>query len=445
MLTLSCCNRCRCRSGMQRTSGSRGVNGCHISPNSGTGIDLNNLTIPKKSRVTSTCSPNEKTDFSSAIPKKRAATVLEQSLVAVLDCKIPKKNKIEIHILSKEENKRERAQHRNKDEKNNSRKPAFESLHRERTDKDAVHAKQTHGETKTKLLKQKPLGKKKRPRDEVLKPKVAMQEEEGPSQQQMEVNGALHTKTVTTKKRPRKRKSPIENIEVVEERKALKRGFKCIKQKQNSKVSHQTTNEVRQLPQNTDVYPKHRRELERSLDRLEKSDQFGFFLDYPETDDDSERKIYSGSIGLDLGLSRSKSRAVASLLTTGPSQTEEVASSNECISRLGDNCGASLPPKSFSEVREWVKRGRYEADRQFIQNIKASRLAKKLGKDVTDLIGIDAIFNVPNSKSVDWETFRDDIYSMCDTAITDDLCGSEGKSGTLGHTAVKLREVSLVI
>mmetsp|Transcript_25700 Transcript_25700/g.39822 ORF Transcript_25700/g.39822 Transcript_25700/m.39822 type:complete len:1457 (+) Transcript_25700:106-4476(+) len=412
-------------------------------------IDLNNLTIPKKSKVDR--SPNRKTVFLSAeIPKKkRAENVLKQSPVAGLDSKIPKKRNTCFDSSSpKSECKINRSQCRSKDvnavlpkTSNNSRQPPGKECHRERPNKDGARARLPSDAPETKPLNQKTSKKKKRPRDEKMKSKAAIQQQEGQSQEQISANEALHT--ATAKKQPRKRKASTKMMKKREEGGAMKRGMKEINQKQRKvpKVSHQSEPEVKQLPQNTDVYPKHRRELERSLDRLEKSDQFGFFLDLPEIEDDFEPTICPDSIGLDLGLSRNRSKAVASLLNTGSSPAGETASSEECKFSCVVDGSISLPPKSFPEVREWVKRGRYEADRQSLQNRKASNLAKKLGKKVRDLIGVDANFNVPNQKSVDWEKFRDDIFSMCDTAIRGDPCGTAGKSGTIGHSALKLREL----
>jgi hypothetical protein len=172
-----------------------------------------------------------------------------------------------------------------------------------------------------------------------------------------------------------------------------------------------------------DMYTRHKRELERSLARLEKVDRFGFFFDTcpPEMDEDYD-------------------------------DMEEI-------------CFPDRPPFNFVVLKKRFVAGRYDLDfvkaeverRKEIQaTLKKSDL-ETIKEEVKDAMDVDAAESkdaydddallyeevaktMCHPVGVDWDTFNNDVNGMCDAAIQRDPDGLELGSGHLGWAASKIKK-----
>jgi hypothetical protein len=166
-----------------------------------------------------------------------------------------------------------------------------------------------------------------------------------------------------------------------------------------------------------DLYERQRREFERCFGRLERQDPYGFFLgDPPLVHDENYGTEQSESSSTDVV---SPAQPVS---TAKQSQPESEASSVPPTVVL-----PQLAPLCFAVIRNRMEHGRYVFDRVRDQN------ERMLTNDVESLV---------HPKGVHWNLFRADVLAMCDAAIRRDPAGVSGGSGTLGHTANKIRAVS---
>jgi hypothetical protein len=214
-----------------------------------------------------------------------------------------------------------------------------------------------------------------------------------------------------------------------------------------------------------DVYEKHHREFERMVTRLEKIDQFGFFFGNEEHD------------GIDTidDINQSVSEMISDDTTSCGQPVENEISSIEPASQalnhviISSAAEESLPPPEptppppvfprpplcWEDIRKRREAGRYEIDRvKVIEEARRRRLAaykawKRKNKRETESLkpkvpkGMHP--RVLNPKGVDWDLFREDVFAMCNAALTKDPDHGTGGSGTLGHAAKKIKDVSTVV
>ena len=201
-----------------------------------------------------------------------------------------------------------------------------------------------------------------------------------------------------------------------------------------------------------EMYTRHRREMEKSLHRLEKVDRFGFFLDntpaeFDENYDNGEEDEEGGEA--DDGLEQKT--AVTRKSVQSPVQ----------------------PPFNFLVIRKRFAAGRYDInmaalEQQRLREIKA--MVANISSDSTTSTSkndermeavaikeVDANDEEHQQKcsevdydkiaksmvqpfAVDWETFNADVISMCDAAMARDPDGVELGSGHLGWAANKVKK-----
>ena len=229
--------------------------------------------------------------------------------------------------------------------------------------------------------------------------------------------------------------------------------------RQPDTIESETNQSLPKFPTNPNVYEKHRRELEKSLERLEKFDKFAFFLDLPDRENSETNDC--NPVELE-GFSRTSSRAMATLLVKDTSGTTELEPTQSCLdvstehnkdqahTRSFDYTAAG-PPLNFSDIRQRLDDNYYIINRQDYINAQALILATKLGISFQELSGIDAPIVAPNKYAINWDLVRDDVFEMCNEAIAKETKESnksvEGdcfKSGTITHSALKIKEVSYI-
>ncbi len=205
------------------------------------------------------------------------------------------------------------------------------------------------------------------------------------------------------------------------------------------------------FPQNIHVYEKHRRELERCIERLEKTDKFGFFIEWEDKSLESDPQSDAISISaVDLtGMSRTSSRAMANLLETKiPEEEIKVSIEGPKLKSERLENYSKKPPRNFTDIRNRFEDDRYVRNRQAIINGHSTILATKLNLSLNELTGVDAPIVAPNLYAIDWDFFRDDVIEMIDAVVYEtegERSPGPPKSGTIEHAAVKLKEVGRII
>ena len=237
-----------------------------------------------------------------------------------------------------------------------------------------------------------------------------------------------------------------------------------------------------------DMYEKHRREFERMLARIEKVDQFGFFLDDvpPEHDDGGDNSdnaaTSSAPMAIDQAVADHCGGASSSLEEKKDEEDSMPAPTTKPCPKVANDLdsSASRAPYNWAVIKERAERGRYVADRQkqvdgklqqlqqsyrawlereALDPTSAHRLASierptslvmeeennqdGATKNVGDAAATNRIdsssegsgyrrFKIPNPKGVDWDLFRQDVLDMCDAAVARDP--DEGEDdGTVGR------------
>ncbi|KAL7488971.1 hypothetical protein ACHAW6_014562 [Cyclotella cf. meneghiniana] len=191
-----------------------------------------------------------------------------------------------------------------------------------------------------------------------------------------------------------------------------------------------------------DMYIRHKRELERSLARLEKLDRFGFFFDScpPELDEhyddvDAEDHIsFPNTPPFNLVVLRKRFEA-------GRYDMDMVKTEVDRRKQIRDILNAHSKARSNEMTGETVH-----------QTIKQDPVEMDVetddGKDMhsKDNHGDDSLYEevsrtMRHPVGVDWDTFNSDVIGMCDAAMIRDPEGAELGSGHLGFAANKIKKV----
>ena len=193
-----------------------------------------------------------------------------------------------------------------------------------------------------------------------------------------------------------------------------------------------------------DLYGKHKKEMEKSILRLEKVDRFGFFLDTTPVEFDENYEVDEDS--------------------------ETGESDDGAMSRAWRPNGIEFPtgpPFDFHVLRKRFAAGRYDKDlvtpeleRQ--RDIRAILAAQAKETDGTNGENGDANENADDGSpreagddldldtlarsmchpvAVDWDLLKSDVDSMCDAAMARDPDGVNLGSGHLGFTARKVKKL----
>ena len=179
-----------------------------------------------------------------------------------------------------------------------------------------------------------------------------------------------------------------------------------------------------------DLFARHSREFERIFGRLEKIDQFGFFWedapgelvenysDHAKPDDDG---------------------------ATQPSSDKPTESKNKVIDAstpLSTTISTypSHPPFNWEMVRRRRDYGRYFLDVQASEEKRLKQIRQCLEQEGSQ--PPPTSIAVLHPKGVDWDTFRDDVMGMCDSALVrnPDEVG-DGKTGSLLYAVNKIKGV----
>ena len=176
-----------------------------------------------------------------------------------------------------------------------------------------------------------------------------------------------------------------------------------------------------------DLYPKHRKEMERHLQRIEKVDRFGFFLDdtppeYDENYDDNEE-----------GEAADKSDAF------------EDMGSIQSIHRKKVVQFPDQPPFNFLIIRKRLAAGRYDIDMVALEIKRRNEIKVTIDKDTTsgdnDAEYDELAKTMCHLIAVDWDTFNADVLAMCEAAMIRDPDGFDNGSGHLGWAAAKVKQM----
>ena len=246
-----------------------------------------------------------------------------------------------------------------------------------------------------------------------------------------------------------------------------------------------------------DMYEKHRREFDRMLARIEKIDQFGFFLeDAPPGHEDDYEDNKAAPMAIDVPVK--DDNCGGSSLEEKKDEDDSLPPAVKTIScPHGANVATSpavRAPYNWVAIKKRAERGRYVADRQKQEDDRLQQLQQSyrswLEKEAMDptsahsLVSIErptslimeesemdaaangdaAVvgdagamatgtgstggsgyrrFHVPNPKGVEWDLFRQDVIAMCDAAVARDPDeGEDDGPGTLGYAIKKIKEVS---
>ena len=190
-----------------------------------------------------------------------------------------------------------------------------------------------------------------------------------------------------------------------------------------------------------DLYTKHRREMEKSLHRIEKVDRFGFFLDEtpPEFDEnynvvDDEKMEEEDDDDED-----EKSIQVARARRTKSVQFPD------------------QPPFNFHIIRKRLAAGRYDIDMVALEMKRRSEIKSMLNscksKDdnndetkneeaaLNDISYDELAKTMCHPIAIDWDTFNADVLAMCEAAMLRDPDGLTLGSGHLGWAANKVKKM----
>ena len=273
-------------------------------------------------------------------------------------------------------------------------------------------------------------------------------------------------KSITAIKKTTKKEATKNGTKVVSKRKATDaKGIPAATGKKSKNVGSGTSAESNFIPK--DVYEKHHREFERMITRLEKLDQFGFFWG-SEDDIDQDKEVDESNTVVQQFLEDS---FATNDVPHVPFATEcsSLDSTNQLLPKMAysiteeclppprplstDNITTfTKSPHNWNDIRSRREAGRYEIDRvKAIDDNRRRRLApyrlwKRKNKRETESLkpkvtrGVHP--RVLNPKGVDWDLFRQDVFEMCDIALSKDATNGEGGSGTLGHAAKKIKDVS---
>mmetsp|Transcript_13083 Transcript_13083/g.30989 ORF Transcript_13083/g.30989 Transcript_13083/m.30989 type:complete len:667 (+) Transcript_13083:275-2275(+) len=194
-----------------------------------------------------------------------------------------------------------------------------------------------------------------------------------------------------------------------------------------------------------DLYGKHKKEMEKSILRLEKVDRFGFFLDTTPADFDENYEVDENS-------------------ETGESDDRSLSGMAFRSKSIEFPTG---PPFDFHVLRKRFAAGRYDKDlvtpeferQRDIRAILAAQAKNTDGmndengdenenaydsspREAGDDLDLDTLArSMRHPVAVDWDLLKSDVDSMCDAAMSRDPDGVNLGSGHLGFTANKIKKL----
>ncbi len=181
------------------------------------------------------------------------------------------------------------------------------------------------------------------------------------------------------------------------------------------------------------LYCKHRKEMEKSLVRLEKLDRFGFFLEATPQQFDENYDVDESDVLPPGDDDDSSARAARGPRVAVPFPDR--------------------PPFNFLVVRKRLAAGMYDTDMvalelKRLREIRAMMDASGTSRDESEAgnVNYDIEYDeveksIRHPIAVDWDTFNADVVAMCDAAICRDPDGVYLGPGHLGWAANKIKKV----
>lgn len=271
---------------------------------------------------------------------------------------------------------------------------------------------------------------------------------------------ALEAKKETTK--PKKKSGPKKGKQTPAAKAATKGSKKRPandKNKATAKKAKPTV--VDDPPSNAmDMYERHRREFERSVARLEKADQYEFFLgDVPDeldecyANDDPTPDIPSSSApeppipSSDAQHATIDASDQASPMITD-SDPKDATTQNPTSTYTVHTVRQA--PYNFDIIRKRMENGRYVLDTEALdEEERFQRLApyfKSVGRRISKPNKKKKKSQKSNPlvlhpKGVNWDLFHQDVLAMCDSAVERNPEVNPDHTGTLCHSANKIKDI----
>lgn len=279
------------------------------------------------------------------------------------------------------------------------------------------------------------------------------------------------TKEKKEKAKPAKKKPPAKKQKKVAATKTTKkRAAGSNNDKSKSKKAKAAKAPADDPPPTTttttmDMYARHRREFERSVIRLEKTDAYHFFQgDVPEELTEGYTKQVETPGTPQENPSSPQTTAEPQLEpnaeaqhNSSSSQSPEMKNGQKSSTKKSKNVDADVnantiqfpdhPPYNFQILRKRIENGRYELDRLSLEYEERIELIKpylkSIGKKIpkcnskkTKAMRLPVLHPI----GVDWDLFRKDVIGMCDAAVERNP-DPDGSAGTVRHAATKIKEV----
>lgn len=174
------------------------------------------------------------------------------------------------------------------------------------------------------------------------------------------------------------------------------------------------------------LFLRHKKEFEKTLQRLERLDKFGFFFgSIPPELDDKPCRDNTDEKGGDEDIEKKEEKMFSSETPLYPN-----------------------PPYNFVVIKKRMLQNRYILDRELqeqkrherflkqksIQNLQANPQMNSINPETNSSILNDKGFRMDLSynKMINWKLFHDDIISMCNAAMSRDPFPETSGPGTLG-------------
>jgi hypothetical protein len=209
-----------------------------------------------------------------------------------------------------------------------------------------------------------------------------------------------------------------------------------------------------------DMYERHRREFERSVARLEKADQYHFFLgDVPDeldecyaNDDPTPDTLSSSAPEPPTPSSDAQHATIDARDHASPiiaySDPKDATTQNPASTYTVNTI--SQAPYNFDIIRKRMENGRYVLDKEASdEEERFQRLApyfKSIGRRISKASKKKKKSQKSNPlvlhpKGVNWDLFHQDVLDMCDSAVERNPEVNPEHTGTLCHSANKIKDI----
>ena len=227
-------------------------------------------------------------------------------------------------------------------------------------------------------------------------------------------------------------------------------------------------------PKASDVFERHRKDFERTVERLEKLDKFGFFLD--EVPPEYDERYYptnleipcnnlqsdgnkNGEVALPAasdngeGTGADATHDAATMLPNGNSNAKGAGKKKkfEKQSKLPSPQFPSHPPFNWAMIRRRMEHGRYVVDREKAEEDDRFKRMKAYYALLPTDKRPKKRYLMPKSRpnlrvvtkfGIDWNLFLSDVESMCDAALARAPDETDEIKGTCAYASAKVKEAA---